>query len=184
MEGIGFPILIFVALVIFNVIRGAARMGEQARRTPGTTRPDSLPGINTDFLEVLRTLELERARTVPYGRPKRLPGEPRQEAAEPEPDEEAKLVEVDTGRLARNEESRDIASIEVARRRRLEVEQRGRPRTAADHAAFDARIRAEPDHTAVEPPSDRGARLRDAMIWNELLGRPVSLRDDEELTSR
>jgi hypothetical protein len=183
-EEFGFPLLIFVALVIFNVIRGAARMGDQTRRTPGAPRPDSLPGANTDFLEVLRALELERARTVPYGRPKRLPGATPAEPVEPELDEEAKLVEVDAGRLARNEESRDAASLEAARRRRLAVEQRERPRTAADHAAFDARIRAEADHTAAEPPGDRGARLRDAMIWNELLGRPVSLRDDADLTPR
>ena len=46
-------------------------------------------------------------------------------------------------------------------------------------AVFDARIRQEAaDKTAVA--TNRTRRLRDAVVWREILGPPVSLRDSEE----
>ena len=52
------------------------------------------------------------------------------------------------------------------------------PRTKADHRAFDERIRQEAaDKTAVAPAV---AQLRDAVVWREILGPPVSLRDDDD----
>ena len=45
----------------------------------------------------------------------------------------------------------------------------------ADHKAFDARIRQEPtDHTAVRRYTPE--QLRDAIVWREILGPPVSER--------
>lgn len=63
------------------------------------------------------------------------------------------------------------------------AENRNRALTAADHQRFDARIRApqapvpsvEPD----APPDDRLLRLRQAIIWREVLGPPIAMQDRE-----
>src|SRR5690606_34695565 len=90
---------------------------------------------------------------------------------------EAESLEVEVLRPTREPVSLDAKSVEVARRRRLAAASRERPRTDRDHAEFDARIRAVADQTAAGPPSDvELARLRQAMIWREVLGPPVSLR--------
>ena len=48
--------------------------------------------------------------------------------------------------------------------------------TVADHLTFDERIRQEPaDHTATAGFSPQ--RLRQAVIWREILGPPLGLRD-------
>jgi hypothetical protein len=87
--------------------------------------------------------------------------------------------EIAPARAAREEVDLDLQSIEVARRRREAVAERERPRTAVDHAAFDARIRAQPaDATAVALPTARPASLREAMIWREILGPPRALSDE------
>jgi len=66
---------------------------------------------------------------------------------------------------------------EVAIRERLKwAEEHARGRRPGEHAAFDARIRQEapaPEHHEAARPN-----LRQAIIWREVLGPPVSLRDD------
>lgn len=63
------------------------------------------------------------------------------------------------------------------------AEQRNRALTAADHQKFDARIRAPqspvPSIEADAPPDDRLLRLRQAIIWREVLGPPVAMQDRE-----
>ena len=86
---------------------------------------------------------------------------------------------------AREEVSLDNASEAAARRRREAAERRDRPRTPADHATFDARIRAESEKPVPAPPKlESIQRLRSALVWNELLSPPVSLRDERGTTSR
>jgi hypothetical protein len=64
-------------------------------------------------------------------------------------------------------------------RRIAAAEAQGKPLTKADHRAFDARIRQEPaDKTATRGYTAR--QLRDAVVWREILGPPVSLREEEE----
>ena len=60
--------------------------------------------------------------------------------------------------------------------RRIEAARaRDRALGKSDHTAFDARIRQEvADHTAVRRYTP--AQLRDAIVWREILGRPVSER--------
>ena len=206
MDGLGFPFFVLIAWVVFSVIRSAAKAAgelEKKRPPPPDTLPTSLPGASPDFLEMLR--ELERAsrgrqrpdappHPVPPRMPPRRPASAPQQASAPRrgppPEQDPEFIEnVQTLEVASREEvSLDTASEAAARRRREAAEQRDRPRTAADHAAFDARIRAEPAKTAAPPPAAPAlqgvARLRSAMIWNELLGPPVSLRDERGPTSR
>lgn len=185
MEGFGFPLFVFIAWIVFSVIRGAAKAAGELQRKQGgagTPLPKSLPGMNPDFLEMLRALE--RARQPETTPPRRLPVSAGADAANV--DEEARSLEVEVRRPAREEVSLDSASELAIRRRREAAARRELPRTAADHAAFDARIRAEADKTAATaaPVPAATARLQHALIWNEILGRPVSLRDEPEPRSR
>lgn len=62
-------------------------------------------------------------------------------------------------------------------RRRVEwAEHQARGRRPGDHAAFDDRIRRPTPVKVIEP--SRAAELRRMMVWREVLGRPVALRDD------
>jgi len=67
-------------------------------------------------------------------------------------------------------------AIEAIAAKRVEwAEARARPHTKADHRAFDRKIRAvEPAVVAVP---DRLVELRKMIIWQEVLGKPVALRD-------
>ena len=72
----------------------------------------------------------------------------------------------------------DDAAEAVVRRRIEAARRRDRALTKADHEAFDARIRQEPaDHTAVARRFTP-AQLRDAIVWREILGPPVSEREE------
>jgi hypothetical protein len=63
------------------------------------------------------------------------------------------------------------------------AENRNRALTAADHQRFDARIRAPqapvPSVEADAPPDARLLRLRQAIIWREVLGPPIAMQDRE-----
>lgn len=198
MEGLTFPLFVFIAWIVFSVVRSAAKAAgelEKKQRPSAGSLPKSLPGMNPDFLEMLR--QLERAGrgagpeltprpvppSVPPSAPRRIPASAPVDA--PEFVENVQSLEVVVRRAAREEVSLDSASELAARRRRETAARRERPRTDADHAAFDARIRAESDETAVETSKFEGAqRLRHALIWSELLGPPVSLRDERDATPR
>lgn len=72
----------------------------------------------------------------------------------------------------------DLESAAAAERRVTEAEERNRALTLADHRAFDRKIRAT---RAAEPSSSAAndrARLRQAVVWREILGPPAALRDD------
>lgn len=63
------------------------------------------------------------------------------------------------------------------------AESRNRALTGADHQRFDARIRAPqapvPSVEADAPPDARLLRLRQAIIWREVLGPPIAMQDRE-----
>ncbi len=187
MEGLGFPLLVFIAWVVFSVIRGAAKAAGELQKQPraGDALPKSLPGMNPDFLEMLRQLErASRSAEEPAPVPRRVAPVPSRD--EPEFVEDVRSLEMDVHRAAREEISLDTASEAAIQRRREAAARRDLPRSGADHAAFDARIRAEADKAtaapAATPPAT--ARLQHALVWNEILGRPVSLRDEPDPRSR
>lgn len=72
------------------------------------------------------------------------------------------------------------ASAEEAERTRVEMARaRDRALGAADHAEFDRRIRAAAA-TPIEMrrrPAPKRTPLREAIVWREILGPPVSLRE-------
>jgi hypothetical protein len=70
----------------------------------------------------------------------------------------------------------DTGAEALVRRRIAAAEARSGALTRADHKVFDERIRQQPaEHTAVRRYT--AAQLRDAMVWREILGPPVSERD-------
>jgi hypothetical protein len=85
-------------------------------------------------------------------------------------------LETEVKRPARAKYDQDSGAEELVRRRIAAAEARSGALTKADHNTFDTRIRQEPaDHTAVRRYTP--AQLRDAIVWREILGPPVSERD-------
>ena len=95
---------------------------------------------------------------------------PRCTASRRDPRREERAVDVDQD----DEAERMVGAADRGRRKR-----RCRVLTTADHPTFDARIRQEPaDTTATRGYTVR--QLRDAVVWREILGPPVSLREEDE----
>jgi hypothetical protein len=99
-----------------------------------------------------------------------------EERASLEQPERVVSLEREVRRPQRVEYDQDSGAEELVRRRIAAAEARSGPLRRADHKAFDARIRQEPaDHTAVRRYTP--AQLRDAIVWREILGPPVSERE-------
>jgi hypothetical protein len=161
-----------------------------AGASPGTTR--TLPpagGGDATQREGLRLEELLRdlGRTLdqasgPGGRApdRRLPSAEEVEEVESRAlPPEVRSLETDPARRERAVVDQDEDAERVVARRLEAAEANSAPRTRADHRAFDARIRQEPaDKTATRAYTTR--QLRDAVMWREILGPPVSLRREEE----
>jgi hypothetical protein len=133
--------------------------------------------------QLLRELErnLEEAGSVqkrPTARPPVAPLPDAEDVEERESLEVAPRVvslETEVKRPARVIYDQDSGAEALVRRRIAAAEARSGASTRADHKAFDARIRQEPpDRTAVRRYTP--AQLRDAVVWREILGPPVSER--------
>jgi hypothetical protein len=150
---------------------------------PTTTGADATQREGKRLEDLLRGLgrTLDQA-SGPTGRKpdRRLP--PAEEVEERESLEitpEVYSLETDVRRAERAVVDQDDEAEEVVARRIAAAEANAAPRTRAEHRAFDARIRQEPaDKTATRAYTPK--QLRDAVVWREILGPPVSLRDDGE----
>lgn len=93
--------------------------------------------------------------------------------------DEAQSLELTDAELNRRQRvivDLDDAGAAVAARRIQEAEARNRPHAAVDHRAFDERIRAGGgEHAVVERIG--GDRLRQAIVWREILGPPKALEE-------
>ena len=194
-----------IVWLIFNLLsqaRGGSRpkpTGLPQRQGPrpdgpagAGTPPDATQREGSRLEQFLRELErnLEQAggtrpapssrAPVPAPRPPApsLPGAEEVEERE-SLEEPARVVslETDVPRRGRPVYDQDTGAEELVRRRIEAARTRDRAHTRADHQAFDARIRQEPaDHTAVRRYTQ--AQLRDAIVWREILGPPVSEREE------
>jgi hypothetical protein len=91
-----------------------------------------------------------------------------------EPERVASL-EIEAPRRERVEYDQDTEAEAIVQRRIEAARARDRALAKPDHKTFDAKIRQEPaDHTAVRRYTP--ARLREAIVWREILGPPVSER--------
>lgn len=194
------PLVVLVLVwLVLNAIRKAGSRPPGKPRTPPRptastpqSRARSLPttrGADATQREGKRLEDLLRdlGRTLdqasgPTGRKpdRRLP--PAEEVEEGESLEvtpEVHSLETDTRRAERAVVDQDDEAEKVMARRIAAAEANAAPRTRAEHQAFDARIRQEPaDKTATRAYTAK--QLRDAVVWREILGPPVSLREDGE----
>jgi hypothetical protein len=197
------PVLLvgFMWLVV-NALRkagGTPPGGKRpSQRPPGSSLPGSRPDGTTRSLpstggdatqrEGLRLEALLRdlGRTLdqasgPIGRApdRRLPpAEEVEEVASREVPTEVRSLEAAPARAERAVVDQDEEAELVAARRIEAAEANSAPRTGTAHRTFDARIRQEPaDKTATRAYTVR--QLRDAVVWREILGPPVSLRGEE-----
>ncbi len=175
--------------LLFNLLgkgrqkgRPPGRVGTLPTATPpGRRGPTQREGSRLEALlrEFERALEQAGASPGPQGRrsPSPLPGA--EEVEERDTLEAAPVIvslEQDVARPGRRPVSQDEDADRLVARRIAAAEARSGPLTRADHAAFDTRIRQEPaDATAVRSLSPE--ELRRAIVWRELLGPPVGLRD-------
>ena len=164
--------------------RRARLRAERARRRLNKT---PTPSPREDALEDLKR-ELERVMGVhveeehgPVGRRSTVRIEPDEEMEEVESLEEEPIVtslETEGERPGREDIDQE-SHLEELRRQRLAVaEAHSRPITRADHQRFDARIRqAVPAEAKPVAPRKQPQSLRQAFIWSEVLGKPVSERE-------
>lgn len=183
--GLGLLYLVFNALRKGGATPRTTTKPRSTAKPPPRTAPRPAGGSDPTQREGARLQELLRdlGRTLdqaagPQGRPAdhRLPP-----AAEVEDrrtlEASAEVEEREARRRERPMVDQDDEAEAVVARRLREAAQHGAPLTGADHLAFDSRIRQQPaDHTATRPYS--AAQLRNAMVWREILGPPVALRED------
>jgi hypothetical protein len=157
------------------------RLEPVSSRPPGDTRAEA-----TRLEDLLRALG-EAAGVPPtggtMGRPARIPlpgAEEVEERESLEREEEVLNLETEIRRPSRREVDHDEEAEAIVQRRIRAAAERDRELNRASHKAFDSRIRQEvPDHTRVA--KRKRPSLRDAMVWREILGPPVSLRDRPDL---
>ena len=164
---------------------GVARRGHAAGPLPG--RPDATQHEGTTLERMLRQLgadmeQLEGDQRGPMGRDARV------ELPAAEEVEEREVLDLPVDRGERTPVAREIRAVvdhdeeaEALLERRLAVfEEHNRPRTMADHRAFDAKIRSAPAAVLKKTPRFTAHQIRQAIIWREILGPPLARRDPFE----
>jgi len=185
-------VLLGFAWLVINAIRKSGRTppgGPAAPRRP-TPRPapraaqrDPSQREGQQLERLLRELQhtLDGG-AGPLGRGPDRPIPPAEEVEDRETLEVAPRVEsLETEPEVAERETVDYdeEAEQIIARRRAAADARSGPQTRVDHAAFDQRIRQEPaDKTATRATDPR--RLREAVVWREILGPPVSLRGDQD----
>jgi hypothetical protein len=187
-------LLVLGAVWLLFSLLGRARGQSQPRPRTGPQVPqprppaarDPSPGDATQregsrLEQLLRELErnLEQAAGGQQRTPARLPVPPLpddedvEERGSLEVPERVVSMETEVERPARVTYDQDSGAEDLVRRRIAAAEARSGALTKVDHKTFDTRIRQEPaDHTAVRRYTT--AQLRNAIVWREILGRPVS----------
>lgn len=188
--------------LFFNLI-GQGRARSASGGTPSRPTPRARPSGGADPTQqegsrlerLLRELErnLEQVAERQSGSTSRLPHPQRPVGIRlpaPSPQEEEEVeerrsleepeqvvsLETTLERGPRAVYDQDSEAEAIAQRRIEAARARDRALNRSDHTTFDARVRQEvADHTAVRRYTP--AQLRDAIVWREILGRPVSERD-------
>jgi hypothetical protein len=163
--------------------RPGTSVSPRASSSPPTVVLDPTQREGARLEQLLRQLgrTLEEA-AGPVGRPadRALPSaEEQEEGASLEVAPEVQSLETDAARPSRQVVDQDDDAEQIVARRLQAAKAYGAPRTRADHRAFDERIRQEAaDKTAVA--ASRARRLQQGVIWREILGPPVSLREGDQ----
>ncbi len=165
------------------------RPAQQAPRERARGKPETFDDLLTEMreqLEAAKRAEMaEREAAERPGLPRPVPVErphqPLPSAEEVEDretlEEEPVIVSLEVPAPIEEREIVDHdAESEIAIARRLrEAGLRNRGWRLEDHHEFDGRIRAAAPEK--KRPAGRAAMLRQAIVWREVLGKPVSLRE-------
>jgi hypothetical protein len=134
-----------------------------------------------DLLKVLGEAAGVPTTQGPLGRhsPTPLPSAEEVEERESlEVEEQVQNLETGSERPGRREVDFDDEAEGIVQRRIRQAQERDRSLNRADHRVFDERIRKiEADKTAVA--KKRKPPLKDLVVWREILGPPVSLREKD-----
>jgi hypothetical protein len=146
---------------------------------PGRVSVDPTQQEGSRLERMLRELQqsLEESAQARQPEPVMLPAaeEVEEERTSLEEVPEIRSLEEEVRRAPRLVVDRDDEAASFEARRIAAAAARDHARTRADHAAFDQKIRQEPaEHTATRGYTRE--QLRNAVIWREILGRPVSER--------
>jgi hypothetical protein len=186
---LGFGWIVFAGFLLWvlQVLRaggqGTVRRGPQAPM-PQPPGPDASQREGERLEELLRQLQgrLEQTGATTRGKTTivvKRPGpvaEPVRQRPKP-----ARSKATDSTEAASLEApvDREAEAGAIERRRLESVAARNRELTDADHAAFEARIREEDaaSRAATAARRLRPRQLREAFVWNEILGPPKALRE-------
>ena len=170
MSFVGWLIAGYIAWAVISAVRKSAAGAAQAG-APGRPRSES----QEDALRrVLDALGAAPGRPSPQSAKMRVPADktavrvPKYSAARPVRVLPSEVIE-----------DHDDEAEAVILERRREVESRNAALAGDDHAAFDDRMRRE-DAAAVDTghgTRDAVAQLRKLIVWQEILGKPVGMRD-------
>jgi hypothetical protein len=179
-------LILGVLWVLMNLFAGRKKTpppdsepGERLR--PDQSSPDATQREGSRLEMVLREFQrsLENAETSV----RRHAGEPLPDDEDVEErqslEEEPQIVslEQEVRRPSRREYTQDADAEQLVQRRITAASARDTARSKADHIQFDERIRKEPaDQTGTRGYTVK--QLRDAVVWREILGPPVSERND------
>jgi hypothetical protein len=183
--------LLVLAVVWFlmNLISNARRKPQAPPRPlprqglpprPLPSAPDATQREGSRLEQMLRQLERSLEDVAQPDHPMRIPLPPAEEVEDRESLEvepEIRSLEGEVRREVRRRVDQDDEAEGIEVRRIQAAAARDSARTKVDHIAFDQRIRQEvADHT--DTPRYTARQLRDAMVWREILGPPVALRED------
>jgi hypothetical protein len=185
-------LIIFAA--VWFVVGLLGKAGKKDQRPPAVPRPrpprptplphgmdptqqegSKLELVLREFQRALETVG-EQSRPSVTSRPRYEDvGEGRSLEVEPE----VASLETGVSRKGRMRVDQDDEAEQIEVRRIKAAAARDVARSPADHSTFDKRISQEPsDHTAAKGYTPK--QLRDAMVWREILGPPISLRWESE----
>ena len=182
-----------IVWLLFNLIgQGKGRTLPRPPGSPTGPKPQPRPAGASDPTQqeggrlerMLRELErslgevAERQSGIPVRlpAPKNVEEEDAEERDSLEQPERVVTLEIGAPRRERAVYDQDTDAEAIVQRRIEAARARDHALGKADHKAFDARIRQEPaDHTGVRRYTP--AQLRDAVVWREILGPPVSERE-------
>ena len=180
-------IIVFAAIAFLFGLINQVKKGQTPPGAPRPRPPRPIPrpaGKDPTQQEgsrlelVLREFQRALEEAEEQARPAE-PSWPRYEEVEEgvslEVEPEVASLETAAPRPARRRVDHDDEAEQIVARRIKAAAARDTAQSPVDHVAFDERIRQQPaEHTAARPYSVK--QLRDAVVWREILGRPVSLR--------
>ncbi len=175
-------LIVYLGLALLKKVGGKGQ-GAPSRPTPqGRPQPTTMDELLREMQGQLEEEEANPAErmSVDDYEPIRLPAPQEKDAWDVE---ERESLEVDANVFIRPETQRaervlidrDDDALAVAERRVEVAQARNRAWNPEDHRQFDARIRKVAAVRVAH--STRAAALRQAIIWREVLDKPIALRD-------